>query len=261
MTYLIALCDDETAELDKTEKLLSTYEKKRPELDFMIECFESAGELLYMVEERNYVPDLIFMDIFMPGQEGESGCLGMEAAKRLRDMGNKAKLVFLTTSKEYALEAFDVDASQYLLKPIAEDKITAVLDKFLVETEEERKKYILLKIEGRIARVPIKDIVYCEAQRKTQHVYLADGGEYALRMTMTELYEMLSGYQEFVRIGAAFIVNLDYIDSLNAQDIYLTIGKRIYLPRGAYRNLREMYFRYYCGEEERNAYVSGCHLR
>lgn len=248
MTYLIALCDDETAELNKTEKLLSVYEEKHPELDLMIECFESAGELLYRIEERNYAPDLIFMDIFMPGQEGTSDCLGLEAAKKLRDMGNKAKLIFLTTSKEYALEAFDVDASQYLLKPVAEDKITAVLDRFSAETEEARKKYILLRIEGRIVRVSVKDIVYCEAQGKTQCIHFADGGAYLLRMTMTELYEMLSDYQEFVRIGVAFIVNMEYIASINAQDICLTAGERIYLPRGAYRNLRELYLQYYCGD-------------
>lgn len=249
MTYRIALCDDETAELDKTEELLSAYEKKHSELDFMIERFESAGELLYRIEERNYVPDMIFMDIFMPGQDGTSDCLGMEAARRLRGMGSRAKLFFLTTSREYALEAFDVDAAQYLIKPVAEDKMTAVLDRFIVETEEERNKYLLLRIEGRITRVAVKDIVYCEAQGKIQCMHLADGGEYLLRMTMTELYEMLSGYREFVRIGVAFIVNMEYIDSLNAQDICLSAGRTIYLPRGAYKNLKELYLRYYCGEE------------
>ncbi|NBH27376.1 DNA-binding response regulator [Lachnospiraceae bacterium] len=248
MTYQIALCDDETAELDKTKELLNAYEKKHPGTDFMIERFVSAGELLYMVEEKSYAPDMIFMDIFMPGKDGMNTCLGMEAAKKLRDMGSRANLFFLTTSKEYALEAFDVDASQYLIKPVAEDKITYVLDRFLVE-KEERDKYILLKIEGRIAKVAVKDIIYCEARGKIQCMYLADDREHLLRMTMTELYEMLSDYREFVRIGVAFIVNMEYIDSLNSQDICLTDGKKIYLPRGAYKTLKELYFRYYCGEE------------
>ena len=246
MTYLIALCDDETAELDKTEELLSAYEKNHPELDFMVERFESAEELLYMVEERNYAPDLIFMDIFMPGQEGMSVSLGIDAARRLRDMGNKAKLCFLTTSREYALEAFDVDAAQYLLKPVAKDRIIAVLDRFLEETEENRKKYILLKIEGRIVKVAAKDIVYCEAQGKTQRMYLTDGSEQLLRMTLTELYEMLSGYREFVRVGVSYIINLEHINSLNAQETTLDNGRGIYLPRGTYRCLREQYFEYYC---------------
>ena len=111
MTYQIALCDDEKAELDKTKELLNAYEKKHPGTDFMIKRFVSAGELLYMVEEESYAPDMIFMDIFMPGKDGMNTCLGMEAAKKLRDIGSRANLFFLTTSKEYALEAFDVDAS------------------------------------------------------------------------------------------------------------------------------------------------------
>lgn len=246
MIYLTALCDDETAELNKTEKILNAYEQEHPEVDFMIERFESADELIYRIEDKNYAPDLIFMDIFMPGSGGVSDSLGMEAAKKLRNMGNRAKLFFLSTSREYALEAFDVEASQYLLKPISQERFFGVLDKFLESEEEERKRCILLKMEGRLVRVPVTDIVYCEAQGKTQCLHFADGRESQQRMTMMELFDLLSPYQEFVKIGAAFIVNLEYIDSLSAQDICLTGGRKIYLPRGAYKGLREQYFNYYC---------------
>ena len=102
MTYLTALCDDETEELNKTEKILNAYEQEHPEVDFMIERFESADELLYKMENRDYAPDLIFMDIFMPGSGGVSDSLGMKAAKKMRNMGSRAKLFFLSTSGEYA---------------------------------------------------------------------------------------------------------------------------------------------------------------
>ncbi len=246
MTYLIALCDDEKAELDKTEKILNDYEKKHPEINFTIKCFESADELLYMIKERNYAPNLIFLDIFMPGHKGQQDSLGMEAAKELRDMGNRANLVFLTTSREFALEAFDVDASQYLLKPVTEERLSDALDRFMESVEAERKKYILLRIDGRLAKVQVNDIVYCEAQGKKQCLHLVNSGEILLRMTMTELYELLSEYPEFVRIGAAFIVNMDCIDSMSARDISLNTGKKIYLPRGVYKILKELYFQYYC---------------
>lgn len=246
MTYLTALCDDETEELNKTEKLLNAYEKKHPQTDFIIECFESADELLYRMEDRNYAPDLIFMDIFMPGPGGISESMGMTAAKKLRNMGSRARLFFLTTSREYALEAFDVNASQYLLKPITQEKMFDVLDTFLESEEEEKKKYILLKVEGRFVKVAVNDIVYCEAQGKIQYIHLAEGGEYLQRMTMTELGAILSDYGEFVRVGSAFIVNLEYVDSMNARDVCLAGGKKIYLPRGAYKGLRERYLSYYC---------------
>jgi hypothetical protein len=57
---------------------------------------------------------------------------------------------------------------------------------------------------------------------------------------------MLSRYQEFARVGVAYIVNLEYVDSLNAQDICLNTGKKIHLPRGAYKVLKEQYFKFYC---------------
>lgn len=246
MTYLTALCDDEAEEISKTEKILSDYEKSHPEVDFMVECFESADELLYRIEDRNYAPDLIFMDIFMPGPGGVSDSVGMEAARKLRDMGSRAKLFFLTTSKEYALEAFDVNAFQYLIKPVSQERMFDVLDTLLENEEAEKKKYILLKIEGRFVKVAVNDILYCEAQGKIQCIHLVGGGKYLQRMTLTELGEILSEYREFARVGSAFIVNLEYVDSLNARDICLTGGKRIYLPRGAYKGLRERYFNYYC---------------
>lgn len=246
MTYLAALCDDEITELHKTEKMLKSYEREHPEMDFMIECFEDAEKLLYRIEDGNYKPDLIFMDIFMPGEKGKQTAYGIVAAKKLQDMGSQAKLFFLTTSREYALEAFDVDASQYFLKPITKERLFGVLDRFLESVEEKRKNYLLLKREGRLVRVAVNEIVYCEAQGKKQCLHLADGGECLLRMTMKELYELLSSYREFVRVGIAFIVNLEYIDSMNAQDICLTGGKRIYIPRRAYRGLQEQYLNYYC---------------
>lgn len=242
--YLIALCDDEKAELKKTQQMLDNYEKKHPGMDFMVECFENAEELLYMAKEKNYVPDLIIMDIYMPEK------MGIDAAKELRDMGNEARIIFLTTSREHALEAFGVDASQYLVKPVAENVLFPILDKLLRDVEQERRKYLLLRIDGRIQRVAISDITYCEAQGKIQCLHLADGTQCLLRMTMIEIYEMLSPYVEFVRVGVAYIMNLDHINSLNARELYMDNGQKIYLPRGSYQSLRERYFDYYCEEKE-----------
>ena len=248
--YRIALCDDEPAELEKTEKLLRDYEKKHSGLEFVIRSFKNADELLCVTGEERDQPDLIFMDIYMPDLENEVCPLGMEMARKLRGRGYKGRLVFLTTSKEHALEAFGVDALQYLVKPIGEDSLSSTMDKLLKEMEEERKRYILLRIEGRFERVPLNDIVYCEAQGKTQSLCLSDGTKCTLRTTLTELYDQLSVYQEFVRVGVAFIVNLGYIGSLNAKEIHMDNDTKIYLPRGTYKGLREQYLNYYCGERE-----------
>ena len=248
--YMIALCDDETAELDKIENLLSVYEEEHPESEILVERFESANELIHMIRSKNYIPDAIFMDIYMPDKKSNSDTFGIEAAKELRGMKYKGKIVFLTSSKEHALEAFDVDALKYIVKPIEEEKLFSLLNCLLKDTDDEQKKYTLLRIEGRLVKVAVNDIVYCEAQGKTQCMYFSDGTQCILRMTMTEISEILSQHQEFVRIGAAFIVNLGYIGSLSAKEMCMDNGMKIYLPRGTYKGLREQYFNYYCRESE-----------
>ncbi len=248
MTVQIALCDDDTTEMYKTEKLLSAYEQRHTGVEFMIECFESADELLYMLRERNYMPDLIFMDIYMPGETGELVSKGMEAARQLYDMEVRAKLVFLTTSREHAFDAFDVGAFQYLPKPLCADKLFSILDRFLKE-ETEREQFILLRVKEMDIKVPLNDIVYCEVQGRQQCIYLTDGTKVMQNLTMTKIYEMCSPCQELVRVGASYIVHLEHIESLNAQEAWMDNGQKIYLPRGTYRRLREQYFDYYCGRE------------
>lgn len=239
--YLIALCDDEKKELDKSENMLAAYQKEHTGCVFSIERFESAKELLHMVRDNGYAPDLLLLDIYMPQKTG------MLAAQELRNMGNEGRIIFLTSSKDHALEAFGVDASQYLVKPVTKNQLFSVLDRCLGEIEEKRKRYLLLRIDGKICRVALDQIISCEAQGKRQYLYLSDGSQAILRMTILELYQMLSQYEEFVKVGASYIVNLSHVDSLNSHEICLDNARNIYLPRGAYQPLREKYFQYYCG--------------
>ena len=237
--YRIALLDDETEELNKTIQILDKYESEHTESSFEVECFESADKLLGRVANEQYVPDLIIMDIYMPDK------MGIDVAKELRDMGNQCKIIFLTTSKEHALDAFAVEATQYLLKPVSEERIFPVLDRIMEGNEEARRKYLLLRIEGRIRRVGVNDIAYCEAQGKMQYLYFADGSNCVLRVTMTEIYDQLSQYHEFVRVGIGYIVNLEHIESLSRQEVRMDNDKVLYLPRGSFAPLREKYFSYY----------------
>ncbi len=240
--FRIALCDDEAAELDKLEHMLWFWSRQHMECEFSVERFLDADEMLRQILEEEYSPDLLLLDIYLQGRQG------MEAARELRKMGKRCGILFITSSKEHALEAFGVDAVQYLLKPVSEHMLFPVLDRF-IEDMKTKKRYILLKDHG-MKRVELHDIVCCEAQRKSQCISLADGTELLLNMTLTKVYEMISACREFVKVGISYIVNLEHIDNLNVREVQMDNGKTIYLPRGAYRGLREQYFDYYCREEE-----------
>lgn len=241
--YLIAICDDEKTELDKTAKMLNDYkaewfEREYSKLDCKVERYANAEELLYRVREENYVPDLILMDIYMQGMTG------IEAAKVLRNMGIESKIIFLTTSREHALDAFRVDATQYLTKPVKADQLYSLLDRLFADMATE-KKYIVVQANKRAYRVAAHDIVYCEAQRKNQHMYLSDGTQLCLHMSMAGLEELLSAYREIVRVGNSYIVNLRHIEGLNGQELQMDTGRKLYVSRGSYQSLREQYFSYY----------------
>lgn len=238
--YLIALCDDEEKELDKTEGMLEAYRSRQSGCDFQIERFEDADELLWKIIEGECMPDLLLMDIFMQKKTG------IEAARELRKMGNTCNIVFLTMSEEFALEAFRVEADQYLVKPVSEKELFPVLDRWLEDMEMKKKKYLILKTDGKIRRISLHEIIYFEAQKRKQCLYLADNTQLLLSMTMAKIYEMLSGHPEFVKVGASYIINLDHVNALNARELQMDNEKKIYLPRGAYQPLKEQYFDYYC---------------
>lgn len=238
--YTVALCDDEAEHLDKLKDMLDTYQEQRPNCELAIACFGSAKDLLCRVREQNYEPDLVLLDIYLQEE------FGIEAAGELRSMGNESQIVFITSSPEHALEAYRVQAAQYLVKPVGEEELFQTLDNLLNESRKERRRYLMLRAEGRVVRVAVDGIVFCEAQGKSQKMHLTDGEELLLHMTMTEIFGLLSDYPEFVKVGASYIVNLEHVVSLNARELVMETEANIHLPRGSYQPLRERYFNYYC---------------
>ena len=238
--YRIALCDDEQAEVTKTKGLLSNYKKAHPDLDFAIETFENAERLLLKVK-NGYMPDLLLMDIYM------EGISGIEAVRELRAMGIGSRVIFLTTSEKHAVEAFRVDAVQYLVKPVSVAELFPLLDKQLKALCEEKQKYVALEMDNRTFRVMVRDIVYCEAQGKRQYLHLTDGTQLCVRMSMSGLEELFLPYEEIIRIGKGYIINIDHVEGLDSQAVRMDNGQLLYLPRGAYQSLRKKYITYYTG--------------
>lgn len=239
--YQIAICDDDKEELDKMEQMLRAYDKMPDKL--LIKCFENAADLISDVETKAFLPDIFVLDIYL------SDATGIETAKKLRDMGNVGSVIFVTSSKEHALEAFGVSATSYLVKPICENALLNAVEQAMESLAAKQRRYVFIETKEQIRRIALHDIVYCEAQRKTQYVYLQGGESILLHMTMTKLCEMLCCYQEFMKVGVSYVVNLEHIERLGTQILYMDNGTEIYLPRGSYQSLRKKYFDYYFEDE------------
>ena len=243
--YQIALCDDETTELHTLEQMLRSYRGHSIKDALSVRSFESADALLFAIEQESYAPDLIFLDIYMPTLSG------LEAAKKLGEMELPCLIIFLTssTSKDHALEAFDLNVFHYLVKPVSEKSLFTSLDRALARFKKETTHYLLFQAENQLHRIAADDIVYCEAQRKRQCIYLKNGEQLILHMSMIRLYEMLAAHQEFIKVGISYIINLKHIERLGTQVLQLDNGKEIYLPRGSYKPLSDWYFNHCFGAE------------
>lgn len=236
--YSIALCDDEERELDLIEVFLASYQEKGQALEYKTERFSSAEELLQCVREQGYTPDILLLDIFMAGKTG------IEAAEEVRRLGFDMPIVFLTTSTEYALKAYEVDAVQYLVKPLDGKRFFRAMDSAMGQISKNRESQIVIKVAGGIRQIQPNDIVYCESQKNYQALHLAEE-VYRVRMTAGKLWEMLENYSQFGRCGRSYILNMNHIVSVEREEIVMDNGSTIYIPRNKASEFKKVYFAYY----------------
>lgn len=236
--YSIALCDDEEKELERIENFLISYQAGKQEAEYKTEKFSSAEALLQRVRENGYMPDVLLLDIFMSGKNG------IEAAAEMRRLGLDVPIVFLTTSTEYALEAYGVDAVQYLVKPLDSRRFFHAMDSAMGQIGKNRKNQIVVKVAGGIRQIRPDDIVYCESQKNYQIFYLTTG-EYRVRMTAGRLWKMLEEFCQFGRCGRSYILNMDRIVSVEREEIVMDNGCTIYIPRNKAVEFKKDYFSYY----------------
>lgn len=243
--YTIAICDDDVPELDKVEKLLELYHKKEQKSGYKVKKYESSYELLCQLRKKEDMPDLLLLDIYMPGMTG------IELAEKLRRDGCDVPVIFITASKEHALDAYGIDAIQYLVKPFESEKFFHAMDIALKKSWRKHEEQLVIKLANGIHRLSPDDIIYCETQRNYQ-ILFQKSEEYKVRMSSGELFGMLCKYTQFERCGRSYILNMNHIIHINKEEICMDNGSRIYIPRNKAAGFSKVYFDYYfrdCGQE------------
>ena len=178
------------------------------------------------------------------------GLTGLEIARLIRRKGDHAPIVFLTTSKDHALEAFGVHATQYLIKPVERQELFAALDEVMLRIGGEKPPQLVVKTGGEYRSVTVRDILYAESDGNYELLHMENGEELSVRISSTELFEQLSPYGCFARCGKAHILNLARTKRLNPKSAVLSGGTEIAIPRNAYAQLKADYFEYYSRWED-----------
>ena len=233
----IGMCDDDAEDIGQIEGLAACFAQEHPETPLQIQAYRSPYDLLGDVEKTGGF-DLYLLDVVMPHMTG------VALARRLRERKERAEILFLTVSREYAVDAFSVKAAGYLLKPVKQtDFDEAVLD-CIHRLSAENSASLMLKVKNSFYRVPVGDLVCVESFNHNQICTLSDGSTLETSVTLAELMEALKEEPAFVRPHRAYIINMDFIRRLTARELFLTNGKRIPVSQSEYGKLKNAYFAY-----------------
>ena len=230
----IAVCDDSRELLEKVEKDLHEYESVR-NTPVTVHTYTNAVDLLDGLKKTDY--DILILDIIMPG------FTGMQAAHEIRKFNEEIKIIFLTSSKEFAIESYSVGAYYYLLKPVLKEKLFSVLDKVVSEIASKQESCVIYTHMG-IVNIPFARIECLEVYNKHLVFHLSDGSTKETRGALTDYENVFLERKEFLKIHRSYILNMDYIHSIEAGEIATYSGKRFPVSRLLAKDIKEHYMNY-----------------
>lgn len=227
----IAICDDSTAFLQQTKFMLDHWDNSPHNL--VTELFEDGDALLSAHAENPF--DIILLDIVMPLLNG------LEAASELREKDHTVKIVFLSSTPEFAVDSYRVKASNYLLKPLEPEKFFACLEELITEIQQV-SRHIMVKGLDATHRIAVSDIESVEAQGKHIIFSLVCNKSIVSAEPLYAYEDILTLNDGFFKCHRSYIVNIHHITSFSHKEILLRSGFRVPISRNCQKEFEIMYF-------------------
>lgn len=239
MRLRIAVCDDDPMELQKITGSLKQYATlHQKEADIAVYAYPDGDSLLDGAKRLGGF-GLMILDILMPGMNG------MELAREIRDGGDLGRIIFLTSSPEYAVDSYSVGAFYYLLKPFKQEELFPLLQKALLAIGEERGSSIMLKRGARLLKVELHTLIYAESANHNVLFHLKNDDVIGCFGSLNDYENQLLADGRFVRCHKSFFVNMDFVKSVTNKEFMLTDGQLIPISRNICRQVKSAYFDYF----------------
>ena len=214
----IAICDDEKHMSDQIGAFVSDFFRKKNR-EISLRMFSSGEELL----SYNGQIDILFLDIQMKDMDG------METARRLRADKFRGFLVFITVLKEMVFQSFEVQAYDYLVKPVDDKQFEKTMDRLYASMQNASEDSLLVQkgYEGRI--IPKDEIVFCEIIDRKIYLNLASG-------EVVDYYERIENLEtkldnRFYRCHRSYLINLKHLKGYKNGTACMDNGKEIPVSR------------------------------
>ena len=214
----IAICDDEKHMSDHIRSMISDFFRKKNQ-EISLHMFSSGEELL----SYNGQIDILFLDIQMKGMDG------METARKLRADKFRGFLVFITVLKEMVFQSFEVQAYDYLVKPVDKKQFEKTMERLYASMQNASEDSLLVQkgYEGRI--IQKDEIVFCEIIDRKIYLNLASG-------EVVDYYERIENLEtkldnRFYRCHRSYLINLKHLKGYKNGTAYMDNGKEIPVSR------------------------------
>jgi DNA-binding LytR/AlgR family response regulator len=229
----IAICDDDRKETENITVMLNRFSVASG-VKLTCTTFE-LGVALADATERGERFDIILLDVVMPGING------IETAAEIRRLNTHVKIIYLTSTPEFAVDSYAVGAYYYMLKPICEEIFQRILGKAYDEIKSRQFDSILISSNRAITRVSIFELAYCEIVNKTVSYHLTNGEIMESAGSITSLEQELLRYPYFAKTHRSYIVNLRHIMTLTSKQVILRTQEILPLARGRYDSIKRAY--------------------
>lgn len=245
----VVICDDCMEDLRRVENLLEAYESAFPGEKFAAEKFSDAS-VLYQKILQNELADIYILDMIMPEKNGiDIGSL-LEKAK-------KSAVIYITSSDDFALEAYGVHAVRYLVKPVREEIFFEAMD-YAVSCVKAARNSQHGEASYREARYPVKtkeglmsvlysDIEYIENASRVLDIHLTDGSSIKsifIRKSFDEEIQEIMTDGNFVRVHKSFLINMNYIKRLTQDSCFMEDGRNIPVSKTRAADVKKYYLRF-----------------
>ena len=209
----VAIVEDETEAKEVISAHLKRYcgEKNIP---YQLVWYNNGLDFL-AVYNKNF--DVVLLDIMLPDING------MGTARKLRDMDNSVALVFVTIMAQYAIKGYEVDAADFMVKPVSYYDFAMKFEHVLRHIDFDGEVKLCLNNKGELKYLSAKDIRYVEVIRHNL-IYHTGGGSHETRGTLKKLEEQLRPADGFVRCNNYCLVNLRYVTGISGYELSLSTG-------------------------------------
>lgn len=231
------ICDDNGENLLELERMLLQYSARITDFSFEIEKFTDAAQLLHKIQNKKPA-DIYILDIVM------SDVSGIDLGREIRKKSDKSIIIYITESDRFALDAYDLLAIRYLLKPVEKNRFFEALDYALSLAQDKRESFFPVKTKDGLESVPYREIEYIENSARKLEIHLTDGNRITsiyIRKSFEEELKELLNTGNFLCVHKSFLVNLSHVRKLDQNNVIMNSGIRIPVSRKSASQVKKKY--------------------